>query len=90
MGTAKRSVVLLGMLTVLLTTAVPAFAQETPQYGVEDVSATGVIFDGLPQDVGDSAPTRSRTRRRARSTLSGARAQTSTPTSDSGRRSTVR
>ncbi len=30
----------------------PAFAQETPQYGVEDVSATGVIFDGLPQDVG--------------------------------------
>ncbi len=49
---AKRLVVLLGMLTVLLTTAVPAFAQETSQYGVEDVSATGVIFDGLPQDVG--------------------------------------
>ncbi|MDP9437647.1 MAG: YobA family protein [Actinomycetota bacterium] len=50
---AKRLVVLLGMLTLALTAALPvAFAQETPQYGGEEVSATGVLVEGLPQDVG--------------------------------------
>ena len=50
---AKQLTVLLGMMALLLTTALPAaFAQGAAQYGGEEVSATGVIFDGLPQDVG--------------------------------------
>ena len=49
---AKRLMALLGMLVLLLTTALPAaFAQETPQYGGGEISATGVIIGELPADV---------------------------------------
>ena len=49
---AKRLMVLLGMVALALTTALPAFAQEMPQYGGEEIAATGVLREGLPQDVG--------------------------------------
>lgn len=52
MEMVKRLMVLLGMLALLLTTAVPVLAQEEAQYGGAEVSATGVIFDGLPADAG--------------------------------------
>ena len=70
---AKRLMVLLGMLALALTTALPAFAQETPQYGGEEIAATGVLREGLPQDVGASELTRSPMTQRANSTRSGAR-----------------
>ena len=56
---AKRLVVILGMLALMLTTALPAaMAQEqegqyadASQYETLEVSATGILRDGLPQDV---------------------------------------